>query len=418
MQQVKTLANGIRIVTKSIPDLYSVSMGIYVGAGSANENEKNNGISHLIEHMMFKGTKKRSAFQIADAMDSIGAKTNAFTTKEMTCYYAKSTADRAEECFEILADFFCNSVFPEEELEREKKVILEEISMTEDSPEDLATDILSEQFFRGISLARPIIGTRENVLAVTRQDMLDYIAKYYANSCIVIAFAGKITMKEAESLVDRYFSWDNPAERCDICYGSDYTSGGIITRAKDVEQASICLGYDFAPFADPDSYRYLLLNTVLGGGMSSRLFQEIREKLGYAYSVYSYATQYRNAGLFTIYVGTNPENVRKCLTTVDRLLEEFQEKGITEQEFERGRAQLKSGIVFGQENNTGIMNVYGKYLLLTGEVFDFEGKLKEFETYSREEMNRLAKRMFDLGRKTVSMVAKEKFLLKEIPAKH
>lgn len=411
MQQTKTMKNGIRIVTKSVPDLYSVSMGIYVGTGSANENEKNNGISHLIEHMMFKGTKKRSAFQIADEMDSIGAKMNAFTTKEMTCYYAKSTADHAEECFEILSDLFCHSVFPEEELEREKKVILEEISMTEDSPEDLASDILSEQFFRGISLARPIIGTPENVLAATRQDLLDYIAEYYANSHIVIAFAGKITMQEAEKLVKEHFEWDNPAERCDVCYGTDYTSGGIITRAKDVEQASICIGYDFAPFADKDSYKYLLLNTVLGGGMSSRLFQEIREKLGYAYSVYSYATQYRNAGLFTIYVGTNPDNTKKCLETVDRLLEEFQEKGITQKEFERGREQLKSSVVFGQENNTGLMNVFGKYLLFTGEIFDFDGKLKEFESYTLEEMNRLAKTMFDRGRKTISMVAKEKFLL-------
>ena len=411
MQEVKRLKNGIRIVTKSVPDLYSVSMGIYVGTGSAREEDRNNGISHLIEHMMFKGTKTRSAFAIADEMDGIGAKTNAFTTKEMTCYYAKSTADHTEKCFEILSDLFCHSVFPEEELEREKKVVLEEISMIEDTPEDLASDILSEQFFRGISLARPIIGTREKVSAMTRQDLLDYIAQYYANSHIVIAFAGKISMKEAEMLVDRYFDWDNPVSRCDVCYPEEYECGGIVTRAKDVEQASICLGYDFAKFDDPDSYKYLLLNTVLGGGMSSRLFQEIREKLGYAYSVYSYATQYRNAGLFTVYLGTNPENVNKCLEVTDRLLEEFQEKGISQKEFERGREQLKSSIVFGQENNTGLMNAYGKYLLFTDKLFDFEGKLAEFEHYTLEEMNRLARTMFDRRKKTVAMVAKKKFLL-------
>ena len=330
----------------------------------------------------------------------------------MTCYYAKSTSGRAEECFEILADMFCNPLFPEEELEREKKVVLEEISMTEDAPEDLAADLLAKQFFRGNPLARPIIGSPENVRSFQRGDLLDYIAKYYANSHIVIAFSGKIDLQTAAKWAERYFTYDNPVSRCDVCYENDYESGGLITRAKDVEQANLCIGYDFAPFDDPDGYKYMLLNGVLGVSMSSRLFQEIREKRGFAYSIFSYPTQFRRAGLLTVYCGTNPENTEKCLAAVDEILAEFQNKGITDKEFKRGREQLKSDAVFSQESNTGLMNVYGKYFLFTGKVFDFEKKLREIERFTLADLNSFAKSMFDPAKKTVSMVAKEKFLLR------
>ena len=292
----KRFPSGLRLVVKQMDGLLSVSMGVLVGTGSCFESEKENGISHFIEHMMFKGTQKRTAFEISDAMDRIGAQVNAFTSKDITCYYAKSTFDHAEDAFEVLSDFVLHSVFPEEEMAREKGVVLEEIAMTEDTPDDLCLDVLAEAYFGKEGYGRSILGPAANVRGFTRQDLFDYIAERYCPENMVVSFAGNISIARAEDLVARYMEEALVRRAFSPRQKHIELKADSLFRKKDIEQVHIAFAWPSLAREDERLDAASVVNIILGGGMSSRLFQRVRERLGLAYTVYSYLSSLRKGG--------------------------------------------------------------------------------------------------------------------------
>lgn len=376
MVHFKQLKSGVRLIVKQMPGLMSVTMGILVGTGAAVETDGENGVSHFIEHMMFKGTKKRTAFQISDEMDKIGAQMNAFTAKDLTCYYAKSTSDHAGQAFDILADLFLNSTFPEDEMEREKGVIIEEINMTEDTPDDLCLDLLSEAFYGKSGYGRNILGTPENVRGFTAKNASDYISERYTADNIVISMAGNIDITYAEELAERYFSdvalSDGRERKVKV-----ELAGKSIVRTKDIEQVHIALAFPSLKRYDSLFDATQIMNTVLGGGMSSRLFQTVREKMGLAYTVYSYLSAYENSGALVIYAGVNAGNYLKSLEAINKCINEIRAKNITEDEFLRGKEQMLSSQIFAQESSSSQMLLYGKELLYRGRLYDFDERVKQ-----------------------------------------
>ena len=402
----KTFGSGLRLVVKKMDGLLSVSMGVLVGTGSCFEREEENGISHFIEHMMFKGTHRRSAFEISDAMDRIGAQVNAFTSKDITCYYAKSTSDRAEEAFEILSDFVLDSVFPEEEMEREKGVVLEEISMTEDTPDDLCLDVLAEAYFGREGYGRPILGPAENVRNFSREDLFAYIAERYAPENIVLSFAGNIDPVRAEELAEKYFesalkksAFAPRKKEITLCANS-------LVRTKDIEQVHIAFAWPSLAREDELSDAGLVMNTVFGGGMSSRLFQTVREKLGLAYSVYSYVSAFTEGGLLTVYAGVNPANVQRAQDAILREVGRFRKEKFTDDEFQRGKEQLRSSVILAQESTASQMLAYGKYMLYNGCALDLEGRVRRIDGLTKEDCIRALERNFDFEKMAAAAVGK------------
>lgn len=404
----KTYPSGLRLVVKRMEGLLSVSMGVLVGTGSSFERAEENGISHFLEHMMFKGTNKRTAFEISDAMDRIGAQVNAFTSKEITCYYAKATSDHAGEAFGILADFVLDSVFPQEEMGREKGVVLEEIAMTEDTPDELCLDVLSEAYFGTEGYGRTILGPAENVKNFTRDDLFGYVRERYAPENLVISFAGNITAEEAEALVQTYFAPLLAARALAPRVRPYAVRGGSLFRTKDIEQAHIAFAYG-APERDSSLFDAAqVANIVLGGGMSSRLFQRVREQLGLAYTVYSYLTAYEEGGVLTVYAGVNPKNVARAQQAVFDTIREFAADKPTEAEFARGKEQLKSSLILGQESTAAQMIQYGKRMLFNGEVLDFEERIARIDALTREDVSEAIAACFGGGVRAAALVGKVK----------
>ena len=408
MTYSKTFPSGLRLVVKHIEGLLSVSMGVLVGTGSCFETGKENGISHFIEHMMFKGTDKRSAFEISDAMDRIGAQVNAFTSKDITCYYAKSTSDHAGDAFEILSDFVLHSVFPEEEMEREKGVVLEEIAMTEDTPDDLCLDVLAEAYFGKSGYGRPILGPAKNVRDFTRQDMFDYIAERYDPQNTVVSFAGNIDVHYAEELVEKYF--ESALQKRAFCDRKKEIAlcGQSLCKFKDIEQVHIAFAYPSLAREDKLMDAAQVANAVLGGGMSSRLFQKVREQMGLAYTVYSYISSFTEGGLLAVYAGVNPSNVEKAQDAILKTIEQFRSEKLTEDEFLRGKQQLKASLILAQENTASQMIAYGKYMLYNGKVLDLEKRVADIDAMTMEDCAQAIGLNFEKTHMAASAVGKIK----------
>lgn len=406
MTYSKKFPSGLRMVVKKIDGVLSVSMGILVGTGSCFETEVENGISHYIEHMMFKGTEKRNAFEISDAMDRIGAQVNAFTSKDITCYYAKSTTDHAGEAFEILSDFVLGSVFPEEEMEREKGVVLEEIAMTEDTPDDLCLDVLAEAYFGKEGYGRTILGPAENVRKFTRQNLFDYIAERYAPENLVISFAGNIDVQYAAELVEKYFESAVQKRAFSERKKPISLARKSLFKNKDIEQAHIAFAYPSLAREDPLMDAVLIVNAVLGGGMSSRLFQKVREQMGLAYTVYSYISSFTEGGVLTVYAGVNPSNVSKAQGAIEDVIAELCKDKLTQDELSRGREQLKSSLVLAQENTASQMLAYGKYLLYNDAVLNFEERIRGIESITMEDCERAISLNFDRKNMAAAIVGK------------
>ena len=403
MIETKTLSNGVRVIVKQMEGLLSVTMGVLVGTGAAYETDAEDGISHFIEHMLFKGTPTRTAFEISDAFDALGAQVNAFTGKDMTCYYSKSTSDHAAEAFALLADLFLNACFPEEEMKREKGVVLEEIHMDEDSPEDLCLDLLARAAFGNRGYGRNILGPASNVEGFTRDDLFAYRRERYCPENIVVSFAGSIGVDESLSLAERYFGGMERTAFCDRKKQAAQQAGCLF-RQKPIEQAHFAIGFPTVAREDAMRPAVQVMNAVLGGGMSSRLFKRVREELGLAYSVYSYCSHYEETGLLTIYAGVNPAKARDAFSAVREVVETFVKEGVSEEEFSRGREQVKSGSIFSQENTSSQMLLYGKEMLYNGAVYDFEKRMQEIAALRREDVLEAIARNFDFSRAAVSSV--------------
>lgn len=405
MVHYKQLGNGIRLIVKQMSGLMSVSMGIIVGTGASVESDSEDGISHFIEHMMFKGTKTKTAFQISDRMDAIGAQVNAFTGKDLTCYYAKSTSNHAAEAFEILSDLFLNSVFPEDEMKREKGVVVEEISMNEDTPDDLCLDLLSKAFFGEENYGRNILGSKKNVKGFTREDIAAYMSERYTADNIVISMAGNITVELAEELVEKYFA-SVPSRKADKRALNVTLKSKNLYKKKDIEQVHVAIAY-------PSMKRYerlcdatQIMNAVLGGSMSSRLFQTVREELGLAYTVYSYVTPYELSGSLTVYAGVNADSYMQSVEAIYNCIDGIKKKNLTEDEFRRGKEQLLSSLVFAQESTSSQMLLYGKELIYSGKIYDFEDRVGKLNAVTLGDVCEAIEYNFDGKYKATALVGK------------
>lgn len=402
------LSNGVRVVCENIPYVRSVSIGIWVRTGSQNENPRNNGVSHFIEHMLFKGTEKRSAAEIAESIDNIGGQLNAFTGKECTCFYAKTLDEHIETAVDVLSDMLFNSVFSPKDIALEKKVILEEIGMYEDSPEELVHDILTETVWGGDPIGFPILGTKKSLRGVNRDVITGYVSEHYTPGNTVISVVGNISDEGLKELLEKYFgAWKPKAESQNAKSPVQFRPETCI-REKDTEQVHICIGFDGIKNGDDRMYPLLAVNNILGGGMSSRLFQKIREKKGLVYSIYSYPTTYNDAGLFTVYAGMKPENLGNVTELIMEELRLLLKKGFTVQELEKSREQLKGNYILGLESTSSRMNSIGKSELLLGYVNTPDEILKKIGAISMEGVNDVIGNVFVLDKKGISIVGKVK----------
>lgn len=412
MEKLKTYENGLRLVVKEMPGMFTVSAGIIVHTGSANESSEINGLSHFIEHMLFKGTNKRTSFEISDGIDRLGSQINAFTAKEITCYYVKSTRENFKDSVEILSDLFFNSTFDEEESVKEKDVVKEEINMCEDTPEDLCLDILAESYFGKSGLGQTILGTAKNVDSFTKDDIAEYMSKYYTPTNTVIAVAGNISFDEAVKITDEYFAqYFKNSTTADIFVNDKFYTGNAM-KVKDIEQAHIGMCMPSYELGSDKTVATSILNTVFGGGMSSRLFQIIREQNGLAYSVYSYVSQYKYAGAFEIYAGVNPSKRDLALECIVKEIKNLKSGGITEAEFNRGKEQVKSAFIMSQESVASQMLLYGKQLLFLDKLFDFNEKIKEINECTMKDVQEVIEESFDLDKCAYSYVGKKRSKLK------
>lgn len=406
MIKVKTYDNGLKLIVNENEYVKSVSIGILVGAGSYKESPTENGISHFIEHVNFKGTKKRTAFQISDEIDCIGAQINAFTAKDLTCYYVKCTYEHIDESFDVLSDIYLNSVYPEDEIDKERNVIIEEINMTEDSPEDLCLEKIATAYFGDGGYGAPILGPIKNAKRFSKADILAYKNKYYTPDNTVISFAGKISFEKAAMLVEKYFSdfsgkYLNDGENINTaCLMQD------LVVDKPIEQAHIALGIPSLSITDKNRYSALCVSTVLGGGMSSRLFQKVREERGLAYSVYSYLTAYTQTGIEYFYAGVNPQSVVAAYDSIISEIDLISKKGITERELNRVKEQLKCSIVLSSESTSSQMLSYGKRLLLVDEIYDLDKEFDRISSITLEQANSCAEKYFKTDVMATAIVGK------------
>lgn len=406
MAQVKKYAGGLRLIVENMPSLRSVSVGILVGAGSCLENADNNGISHFIEHTTFKGTKRFNSRTLSEAFDDIGSQVNAFTSKEMTCYYVKSTKSAMERSVDLLSDMFLNSVYDEDELNREKGVIIEEINMSEDTPEDVCLDTLSLAYFGNDGLGRTILGNKENITKFDKSYIEAYRKAYYNADNVVVSFAGNVTIEEADLLVSKYIEPFLSTNKSDsLIVPTDKNLYGKISKNKEIEQLHLALGFSCVKYDDELNNEATVMNVALGSGMSSRLFQTVREKLGLCYTVYSYPSGYRNTGSLAVYAGVNKETVNKAYDAIFAVLKELQNDGIGESELSRAKSQMLSSFEFGSENTASQMMLFGKYLLFTDKIFDFDNKVKKIEGVTGEGLNKFI-RSLDFDDFSLSIVGK------------
>ena len=385
-----TLPNGLRVLCEQLPHLRSVSMGVWVKAGSILEREHENGLSHLIEHMAFKGTGRRSARQIAQEMDAVGGYLNAATSKLCTCYYAKVIDENLPLAADILSDIVRFPAIDPKELDKERNVVLEEISMTDDSPEDVAYDLIASAMFGKQPLGQTILGPRELIAGYTREDILAFRARHYSPMNTCVAIAGNFDLNQVKDLMaQRFGDWTGGA-------GEIFPVNAVnqrpqtLTADKDTEQAHICLGYRGKPLGDADAYPMAVFNSILGGGMSSRLFQRIREESAMAYSVYSAPSAYPHCGDFTIYAAVSPRNVKAVLAQIDEETSLLVREGATQEEFDMAKAQLKGGFILGQESAYNRMNSMGSNMALMNRVITTDETIRRIEAVTPEDVRRVA----------------------------
>lgn len=399
-----TLPNGVRIVCERIPHVRSISIGIWVGTGSRNEDTLNNGVSHFIEHMLFKGTEKRSAKQIAESIDNIGGQINAFTGKELTCYYTKTLDEHFDIALDVLADMFFHSRFEAKDIDVERKVILEEINMYEDSPEELVHDLLSETVWDGNSLGFPILGTEKCLNGFNKDTFTSYMkSNYRTDNCVVSVVGNFDEARLIESIAMHFGGWQScvaPSVKLEVpCFVSR-----VETKEKDTEQVHLCIGFNGIEHGNEHLYSLLAVNNLFGGGMSSRLFQKIREERGLVYSIYSYPSSYRDTGLFTIYAGMNPEQLSQVIEMIYEEIRILKKDGISEDDLKKSKDQLKGGFILGLESTSSRMNSIGKSELMLGHINTPEEVLQKIDAITMETVHQVIGNVFESKRMSLCAV--------------
>ncbi|MEP7059976.1 MAG: pitrilysin family protein [Actinomycetota bacterium] len=390
-------SSGLRIVTERMASVRSVSIGIWVLAGSRDEAPKISGSSHFLEHLLFKGTKTRSALDIAEAFDAVGGDLNAFTGKEFTCFYARVLDRDLDMAVDHLADMLQHSVIRQPDLDAERQVILEEINMHEDAPDDVVHDLFTETLWPNHPLGRPILGTVATITDASRAKVAGYYRRHYVPRNFVVAVAGNVKHDHVVKLFkDRMETGralrPGQASSWTVRRGGKppAPSGKDLTKRRKTEQAHICLGTNGLARMDPDRFAFLIVNTALGGGMSSRLFQEIREKRGLAYSTYSYHGQFAEAGIFTAYAGTTPTRAQEVVGLLRRELSTLSSGGLAAEEFERAKSHVKGAIVLSLEDPGSRMNRLGKSEIAQGEILTVDQTLKRIEGVKLADANQVA----------------------------
>ena len=400
----KILDNGITIVAEKIDTVQSIALGMFVHSGVIYEPDKLHGVSHFIEHMMFKGTQKRSAKKIASEFDRIGGILNAFTSKDFCCYYARVVKDKLEKAVDVLGDMIMNSTFPEDEIERERRVILEEIKMYEDSPDEIIHELLGSNIWKNSKLGRPILGTKKTVGAMSRDDIYSIFEEQYVTGNLQICIAGNFDWDKLCLLIEKKLS-NMRRGSFNHKLRAISPSADASVYVKNMEQVHLTLGTEGVSFQDKRRFALTIMNAAFGGGMSSRLFQEIREKRGLAYTVYSYHTSLANTGLFGIYAGTSMNQLPMVLEVCRKEMERFAEKGISNRELNATREQLEGNMLLGLESMTNRMNRLSMGFLYGIEPLAPEETLAPYLAVTTEEVNKLARVLLDEKKLAITLIA-------------
>jgi predicted Zn-dependent peptidase len=393
--EVTTLDNGLRVITEVMPHVRSVSVGIWVNAGSRREQGDQNGVSHFIEHMLFKGTTSRSAEDIARSVDSIGGNLDAFTSKEQVCFNTKVLDEHLPLAFDVLSDLVLHPLFRDEDIEKEKGVILEEIKMEEDSPDYLVHEIFSSNFWQGHALGKPILGTPQTVRQFDSTMIRDFYRAVYSPANLLVTAAGNLGHEQMSNLVRHHFASlpPGPDAPADPVPG---THARIALRnKKSLEQAHVCLGVPSYPVPHEDRFACYVLNTLLGGGMSSRLFQNIRERQGLAYAVFSELSGYRDTGCLSIYAGTSVESARKVVDSILKEFRQLKEDLVPPEELRRAKDHLKGSLMLSLESTSSRMSNLARQQMYFGRFFTLDELVESIESVSDEDVRRIARTFFD-----------------------
>ena len=403
MVNIKTLKNGIRVAVEEIPYVRSVSFGIWVKNGSRDENINNNGISHFIEHMLFKGTFKRSAKDIAEEMDALGGQINAYTTKEYTCYHTRVLDKHIEKAVDILSDMFLNSKFDDNDVSRERNVILEEINMYDDAPEEVVHDKLQENIWKNSSLGLPILGTADTISNFDGKIIKDYFDKHYTNENTVISIAGNVNENEAFALVEKYFGDKKSLKTLNEEKEKTVYYPSFIKSPKDIEQIHMCMCFPGLERDHENKYDMTIFNTIFGGGMSSRLFQKIREDNGLTYSIYSYISAYTDAGLFAVYAGMNPNQIEKVCRLIYEEIEDIKNSLISDKVIKITKEQIISNYIIGTESTVNRMTSMGGSVLLRNTVQTQEEIISNIESVTAQSVHNIVNKIFDFDKISISL---------------
>ena len=392
--QKSALNNGIRVVTERMPELHSVTVGFWVQNGSRHEESHQSGISHFIEHMLFKGTTTRSALQIAKEIDSVGGVLNAFTGREFSCYYAKVLGDKLPQAIALLSDLVLNSTFCSQEIEKERRVILQEISMVEDTPDDQVHDLFCESIWHSHPLGRSVLGKSETVSHISRDDLLQMLERRYFGKNILIVAAGNLQHQEIVAQIEQAFSVVSPGFAENLCTLPEYRPG-VQVSAKGLEQTHFCLGCRALPQNHEDRFVQHLLNSILGGSMSSRLFQEIREQRGLAYSIYSYLNTHSDAGSLVVYGGTRPDDLQETMELVLEQFSSLKNGSIGAEELQMAKQQMKGTLLLSLESSDNRMTRLAKNEIFLGYQPQISDIIAEIDKVTIDSLQRVANKLLN-----------------------
>lgn len=383
------LDNGVRVVLENIPSVRSVAIGVWVGTGARYEQKKVNGISHFIEHMLFKGTSNRSAREIAEEFDRIGGHVNAFTSKEYTCYYAKVLDTHIDVAIDVLSDMYFNSHLEEQEIEKEKKVVIEEIGMYEDAADDLVHDLIISASYGSHALGQSILGTETVLQQLTRSDLVQYMEEHYTPARTVISIAGNIDYSIIDKLAAKFGNYHRTEAQMKQ-QKPLYMSDSILRTKKELEQTHLCIAMPGYQLGHQDIYSLIVLNNILGGTMSSRLFQEIREERGLAYSVFSYHSAFIDSGATIIYAATRTDQLDEVTQQIGRVIHELQKNGITQTELNNCKEQLKGNLMLSLESTNSRMSRNGKNELMLGRHLSLDEMIVLIDAVSLDSVKKVS----------------------------
>ena len=407
MYKKHVLENGLTIIGEEIPYVKSISLGVWINAGSRIEDEEISGVSHFIEHMLFKGTRNRTSKQIASEIDNLGGQINAFTSKECTCYYVKLLDSHIDIGIDVLSDMILNSKFNEDDLDKERSVIIEELKMYEDSPEDLAYDLLTENIYKNDPLGMNIIGTEESLNRLNREKLLDYFNKYYVPNNSVIAISGNFNFDEIINKIEEKFKvWKKRDVNVDI-KKAEFKSC-FLTKNKDIEQVNLAMSLEAVHLEnDKEVYALAVINTVFGGSISSRLFQKIREEKGLVYSIYSSQSLYRKCGELGIFASMSNEHLKEVYESIIEEIKIIKKYYLTDQEIKESKEQLKGSYILGLESTSSRMMSIGRALLLNNKVESTDDILKSIDNVDRETVKIVIDKIFNLDKLGVCIVGRD-----------